>query len=368
MSEHVECVVIGAGVIGLAVARQMAMAGMEVVVLEKEYGFGRQLSSRNSGVVHAGIYYPNYSFKSELCILGNSLLSHYCEDRRIPFRYCGKLIVATSNQQLKALIELKKNAELNGVAGLEILNSQQVGEVESEVECVAALYSPYSGIVDPSELMRSLLADAERNGVVLSIGSEVKKIEFRNGKLNTIVGDEEICLSSNYIFNCSGLGAQALAASCEAVKPNLVPPLYFAKGNYYSYGGENPFNCLIYPLPERGGLGIHSLVDFGGQLKFGPDVEWVSEADFKVNEGLTEKFYQSIKRYWPGVKKDSLCADFASIRPKIIGPNKSFADFRIQTPKEHNVTGLYNLYGFESPGLTASLALAERIRAMVLAQ
>ncbi|PCI51026.1 MAG: FAD-dependent oxidoreductase [Moraxellaceae bacterium] len=360
MPEQVECVVIGAGVIGLAVARQLSQSGREVLILEREDQFGTQLSSRNSGVIHSGIYYPSHSLKASLCLQGNALLYRFCEQRKVNYSRYGKLIVATHESQLESLRQLQSLASINGVKGVAWLGRDAVSDLEPEVQCIAALHCASTGVVDVYELMLALLGDAERAGAVLSLGSEVNKISVENSQLEVdVVSNGAITLRAKEVVNCSGLSAQRVALTCAALSSDMVPEVFYAKGNYYSYAGKSPFQRLVYPMPNQEGLGIHATVDLGGQLRFGPDVEWVDEVDFKVNEACSERFINSIREYWPGVNPSALTPDFASIRPKTVGPGANSGDFWVQVPADHGVAGLYNLYGIESPGLTSCMAIAE---------
>lgn len=360
MPEQVECVVIGAGVIGLAIARQLAQSGREVLILERENQFGTQLSSRNSGVIHSGIYYPTQTLKASLCLRGSSMLYRFCEQRKVDHSRCGKLIVATQESQLGSLQQLQSLARVNGVKGVEWLEKDAVSDLEPEVQCMAALHCSSTGVVDAYGLMLALLGDSEQAGAILSLGSEVKRISVENAQLEVdVIGNGAITLQAKEVVNCSGLSAQSLALTCAALPSNLVPAAFYAKGNYCSYAGPKPFQRLIYPMPSQEGLGIHATMDLGGQLRFGPDVEWVDEVDFKVNETCRERFINSIREYWPGINAKVLMPDFASIRPKTVGPGEESGDFWVQSSAEHGVRGLYNLYGIESPGLTSCMAIAE---------
>lgn len=363
MAEKVDCVVIGAGVIGLAVARALALAGREVLILEREAQFGTQLSSRNSGVIHGGIYYPTASLKARLCLHGNRLLYSYCEQKQVGYSRCGKLIVATQPRQLEALNRLLEQGKQNGVHDLFWLKAQEVKRLEPELQCVAALHCASTGVVDAHQLMLALLADAERHGAVLSVRSEVNGIHFAQRRLALAVGS--VTLWPKLVVNCAGLDAQQLALSCSEIAPETVPELRFAKGNYYAYQGKNPFQRLVYPLPNAAGLGIHGTLDLAGQLKFGPDVEWVNGPDFQVNVQRKGHFVRSIREFWPALTEDKLVPDFASVRPKIVGPGESNGDFYFQLPRDHGVVGLINLFGMESPGLTSALAIGDYVRELL---
>ncbi|PCJ18636.1 MAG: FAD-dependent oxidoreductase [Gammaproteobacteria bacterium] len=362
MSEQVDCVVIGAGVVGLSVARRLAIAGRDVLLVEREDKIGTGLSSRNSGVIHGGIYYPKNSLKASLCLQGNSMLYDYCDQRRVDYARCGKLIVATQKKQLESLRRLKAQGLGNGVTGLRWIDGEEALQLEPELQCIAALECPTTGLVDVSGLMLALLADGERAGLTLSLRSEIRKISFEQSQLTLDIASQgELSLRANTVINCAGLSAQRVAATCSALAEDMIPRLYFAKGNYYAYSGKNPFKRLIYPMPNSAGLGIHATMDLGGRLRFGPDVEWVDKVDFCVNGTRREHFFECIQAYWPGVTADALTPDFASIRPKLVGPGVTAGDFQIHMPDHHGIPGLCNLYGIESPGLTSALAIAEYI-------
>lgn len=375
--EHIECIVIGAGVIGLAIARKFALCGHEVVVLEAEDNAGTQISSRNSGVIHAGLYYPCGSLKALTCLEGNKLLYKYCDEKNIAIKPCGKLVVATEAEQQKQLLALKQHAEACGVNGLRLLNKKEALEFEPDLKVDKALYSPATGIIDVAGFVSALQNDLEQHKGVVVYRSKVSKIDEKY-TLNNIVLDNNIKVKCNFLVNASGHGSISLARSVyekrvdgkenpitDAV--NQIPDQYFAKGSYFKYSGsgENkalPFNHLIYPLPEVSGLGIHLSLDLDGQGRFGPDVEWVNSAkDLMVDQSREDIFYQQIRKYWPGLPDNSLQADYAGIRPKISGPGKASRDFIIQGPESHGFPGLVHLFGIESPGLTASLAIAELV-------
>jgi len=360
--ERVECVVIGAGVVGLALARCLALRGHEVVVLEAEDRIGTGISSRNSEVIHAGIYYPADSLKARLCVAGNRALYGYCEARAVAHHRCGKLIVATDPGQIEALRGLHRRAEINGVQGLQWLGPDQVRELEPDLHCAAALLSPHTGILDSHGLMGALCLDAEKAGATVVLRSPVlggrstpKGLELQVG------GDDPLTLLAQRVFNCAGLGALALAWGLEGIRREALPPrpTRFAKGNYYGLAGKAPFARLIYPIPAQGGLGVHLTLDLGGQARFGPDVEWVDREDYTVAPHRADGFYAEVRKYWPALPDGALQPAYAGIRPKLHGPGESAPDFLIQREDAHGVPGLVNLLGIESPGLTACLALAE---------
>ncbi|MDX3905558.1 MAG: NAD(P)/FAD-dependent oxidoreductase [Pigmentiphaga sp.] len=364
--EKVDCIVIGAGVVGLAIARALALRGWETIVLEQESGIGTGTSSRNSEVIHAGIYYPTESRKAEWCVRGKHLLYEYCADRGVPHRQCGKLIVATAPEQVPVLDQLRAAGKANGVAGLDIIDARAAAALEPSLHCVAALESRSTGIVDSHALMLSLQADCEAAGGMLAFRSPVLGGRCEAGGITLHVGGEHpMDLQAGVVVNAAGLHAQQIASRLEGLAAATIPLLHLAKGNYYSLSGRSPFARLVYPVPEPGGLGVHLTIDLGGQARFGPDVEWVHHLDYQVDPRRADSFYASIRRYWPGLPDGALHPGYAGIRPKLSGPGEPAADFVLQGPSVHGVHGLVNLYGIESPGLTASLAIAEAVLAQL---
>lgn len=364
--EQVDCVVAGAGVVGLAVARALALQGLEVLVLEGERAIGTGVSARNSEVIHAGIYYPTGSLKAELCVRGKELLYAFGETHSVPLRRCGKLIVAASAEQGVQLEKLCATGRANGVNDLQMLTAAQAQQMEPNLQCVAALHSGSTGIVDSHAFMLALQGDLERRGGTLALGAPVLRGQVDAAGITLQVGGEQpMELRTGILINSAGLGAQALASQLQGMPAALVPQQYLAKGNYYSLSGRSPFTRLIYPVPEVGGLGVHLTLDMAGQARFGPDVEWVDQIDYRVDPERAKSFYASIRRYWPALPDGALQPAYAGIRPKLSGPDAAAADFVIQGPSEHGVAGLVNLFGIESPGLTASLAIAERVAALV---
>jgi L-2-hydroxyglutarate oxidase LhgO len=359
MSDHVDCVVVGAGVIGLAVARAMAMAGREVIVLERNANIGEETSSRNSEVIHAGIYYPTGSLKARLCIAGKAMLYDYCNAKQVPFRRSGKLIVATDTSQLDRLDRIAAQAASNGVDDLVRIDQAELGRREPEVAGVAALWSPSTGIVDSHALMLALQGDLETAGGVVATRAEVTSIRTGNGAIGieTRSDDEAGRLTATTVINAAGLEAVDLARRSDQVAD--VPIMRLAKGNYFSYSGKSPFETLVYPLPVDGGLGIHATLDLGGRLRFGPDVEWIDAIDYSVDETRHEAFAASIRTYWKGFDETNLVPGYSGIRPKLSGPGEAPADFRIEVAPDRR---LVHLFGIESPGLTAALAIAEEVR------
>lgn len=359
--ERLDAVVIGAGVVGLAVARALALAGREVVILEAEDAIGTHTSSRNSEVIHAGIYYPKGSLKARSCVEGKQLLYEYCGSHGVPHRRCGKLIVATNPDQEKELLSISEKARANGVTDLKRLTKEEALQMEPELACVAALHSPSTGIIDSHALMLAYLGDAEAHGAMLAVKSVFQRASFADGFEIHVTGSEPI--RAQVLVNSAGLRAPSVARSIEGYDKSLAPKELYAKGNYYSLNKKNPFRRLIYPVPEPGGLGVHVTLDLAGQARFGPDVEWTDRIDYAVDPRRAERFYAAIRRYWPGLPDGALLPGYAGIRPKTAGPGEPPSDFQIQGPREHGIPGLVHLFGIESPGLTASLALAGLVAA-----
>lgn len=363
--DQVDCVVIGAGVVGLAVARALALAGREVLVLEAENAIGTQTSSRNSEVIHAGIYYPPGSLKGRLCVRGKALLYDYLAARGLPHRRCGKLIVATSPDQEQALQAIQARAQASGVHDLQWLSQAQAQQLEPALQCHAALLSPSTGIVDSHALMLSLQGDLENAGGLLALNSAVSRASQAQEAI-VLEASEGTLLAARSVVNAAGLHAPQLAARFAMLQPQHVPHAAFAKGSYFSLAGRAPFSHLIYPVPQAAGLGVHLTLDLGGQARFGPDVQWVDGPDdLAVDPQRAEGFYAEVRRYWPGLPDGSLLPGYAGIRPKIHGPDEPAADFLIQGPRDHGVAGLVNLFGIESPGLTSALAIGEHVAGLL---
>ena len=357
--DKVECVVIGAGVIGLAVARRLAQAGREVIVLEAAEAIGTVTSSRNSEVIHAGIYYPAESLMARMCVSGRRALYEYCRDHGIPHRNCGKLIVATTPKETAKLQSIRAHAEANGVLDMQTLSGDAARAMEPALNCDAALLSPSTGIIDSHAFMLALRGDAEAAGAALAFHTPLLRAKASAGRIELDAGgDAPISLECRLLINAAGLGASAVARSIDGMPIELIPQAYLAKGNYFSCSARAPFSHLIYPVPEPGGLGVHLTLDMAGQARFGPDVEWVDTIDYAVDPARAERFYPAIRRYWPGLPDGALQPAYAGVRPKISGPGEPAADFRIDDAATHGVRGVLNLFGIESPGLTASLALA----------
>ena len=357
--DRVDAVVVGAGVVGLAAARALAMSGREVVVLEAENAIGTHTSSRNSEVIHAGIYYPQGSLKARSCVAGKALLYEYCASHGVPHRRCGKLIVATEEKQLSSLEEIRQKAHANGVVDLEWFSKETALQLEPELSCVAALHSPSTGIIDSHALMLAYLGDAEAHGAMLALRSFFEKAVVNDGFTLHVAGSDPI--HTRILINSAGLKAPTVAKKIEGYPAENAPRELYAKGNYFSLNKKNPFKRLIYPVPEPGGLGVHLTLDLAGQARFGPDVEWVQSIAYGVDPRRAERFYAAIRRYWPGLADGALRPGYSGIRPKTAGPGEPASDFLIQGPRAHGVPGLVNLFGIESPGLTASLALAEAV-------
>jgi L-2-hydroxyglutarate oxidase LhgO len=356
--DRVDAVVIGAGLVGLAVARALALAGREVVILEAEDAIGTHTSSRNSEVIHAGIYYPKGSLKARACVEGRQRLYAYCAERGVPHQRCGKLIVATDAAQLDELEGIRQKAHANGVTDVAPISLAEVRAMEPEIACVAALHSPSTGIVDSHALMLAYLGDAERAGAMLALKSPLAQAVVRPGGIELHVAGAEPILAAR-VVNSAGLRAPSLTQRFEGYPVEFAPPEFYAKGNYYTLAKRPPFSRLVYPVPEPGGLGVHVTLDLGGRARFGPDVEWVESIDYTVDPRRAERFYAAIRRYWPGLPDGALEPGYAGIRPKISGKGTPPADFLVQGPQVHGVPGLVNLFGIESPGLTASLPLAD---------
>ncbi len=361
---RVDTVIIGAGVVGLAVAREIARSGRDVIVLEASATFGTGNSSRNSEVIHAGIYYAAGSLKAKLCTRGRDMLYQYCEDRGVRYRRCGKIIVATDPYQVPTLTQIAEKARANGVLNLRHLTSEEARELEPNLRCVAALHSPSTGIIDSHGLMTSLLSDAETAGTVVLYHAPVIGGDSHPQGVNLRVGGKsETEILARRVYNSAGIAATRVASTIAGIRTGSVPQLNLAKGNYFSLRGQAPFSHLIYPVPEVGGLGVHATLDLAGQVRFGPDVEWVDSEDYIVDPSRCDAFCSEIRKYWPELPASDLCPDYAGIRPKLTGPEAPVDDFFFQRADQHDVPGLINLFGIESPGLTACLALAATLGA-----
>jgi len=373
--EQVDCVVVGAGVVGLAVAREMALQGRETILLEREASFGTISSARNSEVIHAGIYYPKDSLKAKLCVEGNRLLYAYCRTHQVSTQACGKLIVAADTSQLDDLQAILYKAQNNQVPDIKMISGAQAIALEPQLQCEAAVLSSSTGVVDSHGLMLSLLGGFEDAGGMVAYQSPLLSAKpigsnAAGGFKLTIGGADGMTIQTKLLINCAGLSAPALAQKIEGLSKDLIPKAYFAKGNYFSLSGKSPFSHLIYPIPEPGGLGVHLTLDMGGQAKFGPDVEWLdideeSQINYTVDQGRGDSFYAAVRKYWPGLKDGSLQADYSGVRAKIVPPNAPAGDFYFEGPQQHQLNSLFNLYGFESPGLTSCLAIAQHLEAQI---
>ncbi len=360
--ESVDCIVVGAGVVGLAVARALALAGREALLLDAAEGIGTETSSRNSEVIHAGIYYPAGSLMARFCVAGRRALYAYCAEKGVPHANCGKLIVATSAQEDAMLAGIKRRAEANGVEGMRVLSAAEAIDLEPNLNCTSALLSPATGIIDSHAFMLALQGDAENAGAVPAFLSPVMGGRVVRGGLEVDVGGADpTSLRCRLLVNSTGLHAPYLASHIAGMPADRIPRAYYAKGNYFTLSGRSPFSRLIYPVPVPGGLGVHLTIDLGGQARFGPDVEWIDGIDYTVDPARAEGFYAAVRKYWPALKDGALQPGYAGIRPKIVPRGAPAQDFVVQGPQTHGVPGLINLFGIESPGLTASLALAEHV-------
>ena len=366
MTERVDCIVIGAGVVGLAVARAVALSGRDVIVLEKADKIGSETSSRHSEVIHAGIYYEKDSLKAKFCVEGKHSLYAFCDTHGVSYNICGKIIVATDEEQLPELERLRNNAAANGVEDLTWMTPQQARDMESALYCVGALWSPSTGILDSHSYMLALQGDAEEAGTMMAFLTPVVGGEVLDSGIRIDCGGEApMSVCANCVVNCGGLWAQSISSTIVGTPKASVPPTYYCKGNYYTLSGRPPFTRPIYPVPEKAGLGVHVTVDLGGQVRFGPDVEWVDKIDYGVDARRADKFYHAIRKYYPDLADGALQPGYSGIRPKIQAPGEPAMDFVIHGPNDHGVDGLINLYGIESPGMTSSLAIADYIVSLI---
>ena len=363
VSEKVDCVVIGAGVVGLACARELAMKGREVIILEQADAIGTETSSRHSEVIHAGIYYEPGSLKAKFCVEGKLKMYDYLRERGIPFNQLGKLIVATSEEQVSGLYQIQERAQKNGVNDLKILSHNEAIAKEPALNCVAALWSPSTGVADSHSYMLALQGDAEDCGAMIAFFSPVTGGEVGNtGIILDVGGDCPMQLEASTVINSAGLHSQKLNHQLKKFPKDKIPPWNYCKGNYYSLSGcKAPFSSLIYPAPEQAGLGVHLTLDLAGQARFGPDVEWVTEINYDVDPKRSDSFYDAVRKYWPDLPDNSLQPGYSGIRPKIQAPGEPATDYFIQGPKDHGVPGLVNLHAIESPGMTSSLAIAAHV-------
>jgi L-2-hydroxyglutarate oxidase LhgO len=369
VAERVDTVVIGAGAVGLAVARAFALAGHEVLVLERNAQIGEGISARNSEVIHGGLYYPTGSRKAVLCVRGRALLYEYCRNRQIAHRRCGKLVVAIDSEQVDALEALRRQAIANGVDDTALLTTSVLRRRAPALDAVAALHSPSTGIIDSHGLMLAMQGDLEAAGGTVALRATVVggNVDRRGLRLDVESGGTSTEISADCVINSASLDASRVARSFDGLSPASVPETRYAKGNYFVLAAPCPFSELIYPLPEPGGLGVHLTLDLAGRARFGPDVEWLDTVDFRVDPRRADAFYGAIRRYWPGLPDGSLQPGYAGVRPKLVGPGEPAADFMISGPAEHGIPGLVNLFGIESPGLTAALAIGEEVLSTMMA-
>jgi L-2-hydroxyglutarate oxidase LhgO len=358
-----DCVVIGGGVIGLAVARELALSGRDVVLLEAEAITGSVTSSRNSEVIHAGLYYPSGSLKAELCVEGKRSLYDYCRERHIPHRQCGKLVVASNEAEVAYLETLLRQAHANGVDDCRLIDRTELKRLEPQIEGFAALLSPSTGIVDSHRLMEAYVTDIEAFGGAVVVHSPVRGGALLADAVRLSVGGRDpVEIEAKLVVNAAGLDAWTVSESIQDLDPASIPGRYYARGCYFSLAARSPASRLIYPVPEPGGLGVHLTLDLSGQARFGPDVEWIDEVDYDVDPHRADRFYGAIRRYWPGLPDHALQPAYAGIRPKVAGPAQGGGgDFMIQGPEATGHPGYVALYGIESPGLTASMAIASRV-------
>ncbi len=357
----IDALVVGAGVVGLAVARELALSGRSVIVVEAGRLIGAETSSRNSEVIHSGIYYPQGSLKAKACVAGRRRLYDYCDQHGVSYSRCGKLVVAADESERAAIEALALNGAANGVDDLEMLSGHDARRLEPALRCVGALLSPSTGILDSHGYMLALQGDAEAHGAAIAFGAPFLGARIEDDGISVETGGAEPTrLKTAALINCAGLHASRVAWAIEGLDGAHVPRTLYAKGNYFALQGRAPFRRLIYPAPHTHGLGVHLTFDLAGQARFGPDVEWVESIGYDVDPRRAEGFSDAIRKYWPGLPENALTAAYSGIRPKIGGPSDAAADFRIDGPQRHGVSGLVNLFGIESPGLTASLAIAEQ--------
>lgn len=361
MHDQIDIIIIGAGVIGLAIAKKFSEAGRDVLILEKEKSFGMGISSRNSEVIHAGLYFDKEMAKTKFCVEGKGLLYEYASDRNIPHKRCGKLLVASSEGELEKLENIRKIAENNGVLDLKPLNKADCMALEPDISAVAGVFSPSSGVIDTHSLMLALLADTENAGGQAVYNTEIKEVEKQTNGFKITIQDG-YALNCNTLINAAGLGAQKIANKIDALKKHTIPALIMAKGHYFSYSGRTNFNHLVYPLPFQGGLGIHLTLDMAGGVKFGPDISYVKHEKYNISNYIKKNFINSIKHYFPNLNPDKLTPNYAGIRPKL---SKDGLDFAIHFEDTHGIPSLVNLFGIESPGLTSCLAIADYVKEQI---
>ena len=357
-----QVLVIGAGVVGLAIARTAALGGHDVTVAEVTGGIANGVSSRNSEVIHAGLYYPTNTLRAIHCVRGRRMLYAFCASHGVPHRKCGKLVVATNEAELAKVETILAQAQKNGVEGVEMVGGNAARAMEAELSCIGALWSPETGIVDSHAFMRSLWGELEDRGGMIAFETPVERMSFKAAQWQVQFGGRDPgAVQFDAVVNAAGLGAQNLARRIDGYPAEQVPRLVLGKGNYFGFAGRPVFSRLIYPTPIDGGLGVHVTLDLAGRMRFGPDVEWIAEENYAVDPRRSESFYARIRTYWPGLPDNSLVPDYAGIRPKLSGPGEGQADFLLAGPADHGLPRLVNLFGIESPGLTSSLSLAEAV-------
>jgi L-2-hydroxyglutarate oxidase LhgO len=362
-----QILVIGAGVVGLAVARQAALAGHDVIVVEATAGIGNGVSSRNSEVIHGGMYYPTGSLRALHCTRGRRMLYDFCASYGVHHRKCGKLIVATNAAEASKIAAIQQQGEINGVEGLELIGGNAARDLEPALACIAAVHSPETGIIDSHGFMLALQGELEDRGGMIAFETKIERLTpTAHGWTVHFSGKDAGTLDVDAVVNSAGLGAQALAKATDGYPAERVPRLVLAKGNYFGYAGRPAFSRLIYPAPVDGGLGIHVTLDLAGRMRFGPDVEWIEDESYDVDARRADSFYARIRSYWPALADGKLVADYCGIRPKLSGPGEPAADFVIDGPREHSLAGLVHLFGIESPGLTSALSIAEDVVAQLM--
>jgi L-2-hydroxyglutarate oxidase LhgO len=364
--ETLDCAIIGAGVVGLAIARQLALAGRDVIILEAEDAFGTHTSARNSEVIHSGIYYPSDSMKAKLCVAGRKALYPYCAEHQVKHQRIGKVIVACDDSEVKGLMKYKAQAEANGVDDLRLLTPAELLEMEPNVRCVAGFLSPSTGIIDSHGLMLSYLGEAQERGAMLALESPVLggRVEAE-GIVLEVGGKEPMTVKCKTVIISAGLKAPEVARSIQGIPASTIPPTYYAIGHYYTLTTKSPFNRLIYPVARPDWLGVHVTLDLGGRCKFGPDFEWTERIDYTFDETREASFYKAIRHYFPGLQDGTLQPGYTGIRPRITGPGEPAQDFTFHGEAKHGIKGLVALYGIESPGLTSSLAIAAHVATLV---
>ncbi len=357
-----QVLVIGAGVVGLAIARTAARAGHDVTVAEITGGIANGVSSRNSEVIHAGLYYPTDTLRARLCVQGRRMLYEFCASHGVAHKKCGKLVVATNEAELAKVETIMTQAEINGVENTEMIGGNAARAMEAELACIGALWSQETGIIDSHGYMLALWGELEDHGGMIAFQTPVKRMSYKAPHWHVHFGGTDPgVMEFDAVVNAAGLGAQGLARKIEGYPAGKVPRLVLGKGNYFGFAGKPAFSRLIYPTPIDGGLGVHVTLDLAGRMRFGPDVEWITEENYTVDPRRADSFYSRIRTYWPGLPEDSLVPDYCGIRPKLTGKGEGQADFMIAGPAAHGMPRLVNLFGIESPGLTSSLAIAEDV-------